>query len=135
MTYYYAEQVPNYSTAHDGRNKSVSARSCSLFLAPSTPSDRRHPCRVLAMSVLNITGEEADPVRSFVFREVLEYSKKRNEEDIISKEELERQKRDDRVEKNKAWRLKRAGCDKSRPTIKWDETEATNSRNKKCDIL
>ena len=39
------------------------------------------------MSVLNLTGEDADPVKSFVFREVSEYCRKKDQDDRISKEE------------------------------------------------
>ena len=90
------------------------------------------------MSVLNLTGEDADPVRSFVFREVSEYCKKKNEDDRISKEELEKQKKEERIEKNRAWRQRRAArCDKTKSDISWnDDAELMdNKTSNKCDIL
>ena len=87
------------------------------------------------MSVLNITGENADPVKGFVFREVSEFCKKRRQEDLVDKEEMERQQREERVEKNKAWRKSRAerrGYTNSE--INWEE-EGQGRRKRSCVIL
>ena len=89
------------------------------------------------MSVLNITGENADPVKGFVFREVSEYCKKRRQDDLIDKEEMERQQREERVEKNKAWRLRRAekrGNTNTNSEINWDDDDQER-RKRSCDIL
>lgn len=91
----------------------------------------------LTMSVLNITGENADPVKGFVFREVSEFCKKRRQDDLIDKEEMERQQREERVEKNKAWRLRRAekrGNTNTNSEINWDEDDQER-RKRCCDIL
>ena len=85
------------------------------------------------MSVLNITGENADPVKSFVFREVSEFCKR--QDDLIDREEIERQQREERVEKNKAWRMRRA--ERRGQTdlgFNWDE-EDQERRKRSCDIL
>lgn len=91
----------------------------------------------LTMSVLNITGENADPVKGFVFREVSEFCKKRRQDDLIDKEEMERQQREERVEKNKAWRLRRAekrGNTNTNSEINWDDDDQER-RKRCCDIL
>ena len=91
----------------------------------------------LTMSVLNITGENADPVKGFVFREVSEFCKKRRQDDLIDKEEMERQQREERVEKNKAWRLRRAekrGNTNTNSEINWDDDDQER-RKRSCDIL
>ena len=91
----------------------------------------------LTMSVLNITGENADPVKGFVFREVSEFCKKRRQDDLIDKEEMERQQREERVEKNKAWRMRRAekrGNTDTNSEINWDDDDQER-RKRSCDIL
>ena len=91
----------------------------------------------LTMSVLNITGENADPVKGFVFREVSEFCKKRRQDDLIDKEEMERQQREERMEKNKAWRLRRAekrGNTNTNSEINWDDDDQER-RKRCCDIL
>ena len=90
------------------------------------------------MSVLNLTGEDADPVKSFVFREVSEYCRKKDQDDRISKEEMERQKKEERIEKNRAWRQRRSDNSvKTKPDITWkDDAELIdNNKSTKCDIL
>ena len=90
------------------------------------------------MSVLNLTGEDADPVKSFVFREVSEYCRKKDQDDRISKEEMERQKKEERIEKNRAWRQRRSdNSAKTKPDITWkDDAELIdNNKSTKCDIL
>ena len=90
------------------------------------------------MSVLNLTGEDADPVKSFVFREVSEYCRKKDQNDRISKEEMERQKKEERIEKNRAWRQRRSDNSvKTKPDITWkDDAELIdNNKSTKCDIL
>ena len=97
----------------------------------------RYNLGLLTMSVLNITGENADPVKGFVFREVSEFCKKRRQDDLIDKEEMERQQREERVEKNKAWRLRRAekrGNNDTNSEINWDDDDQER-RKRSCDIL
>ena len=97
----------------------------------------RSPSPLFTMSVLNVTGEEADPVKSFVFREVSEFCKKRRQDDLIDKEEIERQHREERLEKNKAWRMRRAERGTRNTEIKWDEEDKDIQQKRKrgCDIL
>ena len=91
------------------------------------------------MSILNITGEEADPVRGFLIREVSEMCRKRNESDRVSKEDLERQKRDERMLKNKEWRQRRAASkrDQANTELSWQDEPNDSNENKasKCEIL
>ena len=87
------------------------------------------------MSVLNITGENADPVKGFVFREVSEFCKKRRQDDLIDKEEMERQQREARLERNKAWRMRREEKkDNTNAEINWNQ-EDQERRKRSCDIL
>ena len=82
-----------------------------------------------------IKGEEADPVKSFVFREITGYSKRRHEEDEIIKDELEQQKREERLKKNKAWRSRRTSQDRKKSKLIWDDTDVESEKSSKCHIL
>ena len=92
------------------------------------------------MSVFNITGEEADPVKGFIFREVAESCKIKRQCSKEEKEAQMKQEREDRIMKNKAWRMKRK---EQREVVKLDfktagvkDDQETESRNRKnCVIL
>ena len=59
------------------------------------------------MSCLNLTGEEADPVKAFIFRELFDASKKHEEEEKEQTENEEKRKQEERKEKNRKWRQQR----------------------------
>ena len=59
------------------------------------------------MSAFNITGEEADPVRSFVFREFREYSNRKKAEETEAKDQLDKLRAEERKQRNKDWRQSR----------------------------
>ena len=78
-------------------------------------------------------------MRGFLIREVTEACRRRNESDRVSKEELERQKRDERMMKNKEWRERRAASkrDRALSELSWQDEPNDTNENKanKCEIL
>ena len=89
------------------------------------------------MSAFNITGEEADPVKSFVFREFREYASRRKAEETEAKDQLERLRAEERKERNKDWRLSRDRQARA-PARSWDwssEPAGRSSGEKCCAIL
>ena len=85
------------------------------------------------MSVLNITGEGANPAKSFVLREVSEFykMKKKNENEVQKQSEVE--KREKRIELNRKWRNNRS-MDKHDEIIVWTE-ESDSKAKKNCQII
>ena len=89
------------------------------------------------MSAFNITGEEADPVKSFVFREFREYASRRKAEETEAKDQLERLRAEERKQRNKDWRLSRDRQTRA-PARSWDwssESAGRSSGEKCCAIL
>ena len=90
------------------------------------------------MSAFNITGEEADPVKGFVFRELREYSNRRKAEETEAKDQLDKLRSEERKQRNKEWRQSRAKQAGRSPPQYLDWTSEPNeriSREKCCAIL
>ena len=89
------------------------------------------------MSAFNITGEEADPVKGFVFREFREYCKRKKDEDTEEKDQLEKLRSEERKQRNKEWRESRARQARPPPQcLDWtSEPSERISREKCCAIL
>ena len=83
------------------------------------------------MSAFNITGEEADPVRSFVFREFREYSNRKKAEETETKDQLDKLRSEERKQRNKEWRQSR----QARPPpqcLDWTSEPTDRSSGEKC---
>ena len=89
------------------------------------------------MSALNITGEEADPVKGFLFREFREYSLRRKAENEETKDQMDKLRQEERKRKNQEWRQQRQ-CRKqfSVQSLDWNsEPNDADSKEKCCAIL
>ena len=85
------------------------------------------------MSALNITGEEADPVKGFFFRELREYSKRRKAEQEEAKDQQDRLRQEERKRRNKEWREQREGRKgSSDPSLDWSVSLNEGERGEKC---
>ena len=89
------------------------------------------------MSAFNITGEEADPVKGFVFREFREYCNRKKAEDTEAKDQLDKLRSEERKQRNKAWRQSRAKQGRAPPQcLDWSSEPSEGiSREKCCAIL
>ena len=83
------------------------------------------------MSALNMTGEEADPVKGFIFREFREYSNRRRTEDAEVRDQLDKLRQEERKQRNKEWRQTRRG---RIPPESLDWTSEPNETKKCCAI-
>ena len=85
------------------------------------------------MSAFNITGEEADPVRSFVFREFREYSNRRRAEETEAKDQLDKLRAEKRKQRNKDWRQSRDRRGRPSPhSLDWSSEPTDRSSGEKC---
>ena len=73
---------------------------------------------ILDMSLLNLTGEDADPVKALVFRELRDASVRRKEEEKMVRKEEEIRSLEERKQKNRIWRERREEKGKNIPTWK-----------------
>ena len=89
------------------------------------------------MSAFNITGEEAAPVKGFVFREFREYCNQKKAEDTEAKDQLDKLRSEERKQRNKAWRQSRAKQGRTPPQcLDWSSEPSEGiSREKCCAIL
>ena len=89
------------------------------------------------MSFLNLSGEEADPVKALIFRELRDSSRRGKEEERAQKEEEEIRSQEERREKNRRWRQLREEREKSRTDteVNWDEEIESNTKKKKMCVL
>ena len=89
------------------------------------------------MSAFNITGEEADPVKGFVFRELREYSNRKKAEETEAKDQLDKLRSEERKQRNKEWRQSRDRQARSPPQcLDWtSEPSERIYREKCCAIL
>ena len=92
--------------------------------------------RILDMSLLNLTGEDADPVKALVFRELWGESKRRKEEEDLVKEEEDSRMVEEKKEKNRRWRERREEREKERAVLdlNWEEeNESDKTETKKSN--
>ena len=84
------------------------------------------------MSFLNLTGEDADPVKALVFRELRDASKRKKEEDQLLKDEEENRRLEERKEKNRRWRQLREEREKEQeiPEFSWGEENESKIKKK-----
>ena len=87
------------------------------------------------MSALNITGEEADPVKGFFFREFREYSKRKKAEQKEARDELDKLRQEERKRKNKEWRQQRRTRAAAPDGLEWTSEVNDSERQKCCAIL
>ena len=88
------------------------------------------------MSAFNITGEEADPVKGFVFRELREYSNRKKAEETEAKDQLDKLRSEERKQRNKEWRQSRDRQARSPQCLDWtSEPSERIYREKCCAIL
>ena len=98
---------------------------------------KRERQEITVMSAFNITGEEADPVKSFVFREFREYCSRKKAEEREARDQLSQLRSEERKQRNKAWRQSRARQAREPPQcLDWtSEPSERISREKCCAIL
>ena len=86
------------------------------------------------MSALNITGEEADPVKGFLLRELREYSNRRKAEHEEAKDQVDRLRQEERKRKNKEWREQRQSRkgSSSAQCVDWSVGLNEGDRREKC---
>ena len=83
------------------------------------------------MSLLNLTGEDADPVKALVFRELRDASVRRKEEEKVLNKEEEIRAMEERKERNRRWREKREKKESSTLDINWEEESDQESRDQR----
>ena len=84
------------------------------------------------MSLVNLTGQDADPVKALVFRELREASVRRRDRERLDKEDEENRKADERREQNRRWREKRAERRRFREDIdiEWESEDESEKSAK-----